>query len=244
MTTIAQRQLGQQQIAKFRKDKFVTVQVEHFHGLMRSLKVDGTVVDMGGGCGHFAHGLTEFGFKTRVVDTDEKSVQLARERYQQIDAVVGDALAPAPAGDEAVVCFNLMLHHLVADTDAKTLELQKRALEAWKGRADYLFVNEYIYESYLPGFTGRLVYEITSNKVLSAVGKVLSKPRVMRFLRANTFGVGVRFRSHEEWLQVFDELGFEVVATTRGEPEPVQKTRRLLLLRHLSRDSFLLRARA
>jgi hypothetical protein len=66
-----------------------------------------------------------------LIDADPVSVSKAQKIG--VDAGVGDALAPAPSGDEAVVCFNLILHHLVAATDARTRELLSAALAGWAG---------------------------------------------------------------------------------------------------------------
>jgi hypothetical protein len=57
----------------------------------------------------------------------------------------------------------------------------------------------------------------------------------------NTFGVGVRFRSHDEWLEIFTALGLEVLGTVRGAEEVVSLPRRMLLIKSCRRDSFLLK---
>ena len=106
------------------------------------------------------------------------------------------------------------------------------------GRA-VVFVNEYIYESYIDGLSGRLIFHITKSRLLSAVGRAIAS--VVPALRANTFGVGVRFRSHDEWTTLFRDAGFEVVRARLGEPERVAFARRALLIKAIRRDSFLLR---
>ena len=83
----------------------------------------------------------------RVIDMDPESVAQCAAR--SVPAQVGDALKPPIAGDEACVCFNLILHHLVARDEAGTRKLQLGALTAWKDRSIPLFVNEYIYESFV-----------------------------------------------------------------------------------------------
>src|SRR3546814_12378166 len=96
-------------------------------------------------------------------------------------------------------------------------------LSAWRGRARRVFVNEYIYQSFVPGVSGRLIYEITSSKILSFIGRQVS--RVLPSLRANTFGIGVRFRSHKEWRQLFAEAGFHVLDMRTGRNERSEERR-------------------
>ena len=92
---------------------------------------------------------------------------------------------------------------------------------------------------------------VAENRIAGGVGEgmgVIPFPRPdHRFiaklspsLKANTFGVGVRFRSHKEWCKLFESLGFKVVGTKIGEEEFVSLPRRLLLIKNCRRDSFLL----
>ena len=155
-----------------------------------------------------------------------------------IEAICANAFAPVISGDEQVVCFNLILHHLIGDDEASTRSLQKAALATWIGKAKYVFVNEYVYDSLVGNSSGRLIYEITRNRFLSTLASLVSK--VVPSLKANTFGVGVRFRSHDEWIRLFEESGFTVVAKARGEIERTSLPLRLLLIDEVRRDSFLL----
>jgi hypothetical protein len=167
---------------------------------------------------------------------DPVSVESARS--YGVEAMVGDALQPDKKNDEALVCFNLILHHLVATSENETLALQTRAISNWRQSGTKVFVNEYIYESWFGDFSGWLIYQITKSKFLSKVGLIISK--VMPSLKANTFGVGVRFRSGSEWKKIFDNSGFVVEAEIKGEEEFISLPRRLLLIKNIRRDSFLL----
>ena len=237
----SQQTLSQNQIEAFYHDNFVESQVRDFIKLLGPA-VDpssGCVVDIGGGCGYFAKALlATTPFKVRVLDTDMQSVTHCQG--EGLDAAHGDALNPTIAGDEGVICFNLILHHLVGKSEAETSDLQRRALSAWHSKAPAIFVNEYIYESYgAAGFSGWLIYQITSNSALSKLGNLIAK--ILPSLKANTFGVGVRFRSHQEWKRMFESLGFNVVATVTGKQEGVSLPRRMLLIKNCRRDSFLLK---
>ena len=227
------------QVRAFHHDEFVASQLSDFRDLVGE-RDNALVVDIGGGCGFFARGLADLGpYRTRVLELDDESI--ASCRTLGIDVYKSDALAPDVQGDEDVITFNLILHHLVAPSDVGTRELQLRVLRAWRDTGALVFVNEYIYQSVVGRVSPRLIYQITASQVLSRLGRVIS--RFVPALRANTFGVGVRFRTHEDWLEIFDEAGFDVVGVRIGEPEPVSPFRRLLLIKTIRRDSFLLKSK-
>jgi hypothetical protein len=236
-----QNVLSPQQVEAFHHAQFVMDQVRDFKAFIDANPCDvRLVVDMGGGCGFFARKLTQdMGLAVKVIDMDLASVEACRAAGTE--AVFGDALQPEVTGSEDIVCFNLILHHLVADSEQATRNLQRLALAAWHQQTRYVFVNEYIYDSVFGNLSGWLIFQITKSRFLSTVGRLVS--RAVPSLRANTFGVGVRFRSHEEWRQLFSEAGFDVKASTLGADEGVSAARRLLLIRKVRRDSFLLQPR-
>jgi hypothetical protein len=232
-----QKILSAEQLEKFYHDQFVDDQVHHFVKLFSSCTKLGVITDIGGGCGYFARNLQNaIQCHVRVVDMDEASV--AACHAAGVAAIQGNALTPAVSGDEDVVCFNLVLHHLVGNSDYETLTLQLKALTAWRSTAREVFVNEYIYESFLGNFSGWLIYQITSSKILSLVAMRIAK--LIPSLNANTFGVGVRFRAHNEWRRVFEDAGYTVRRTITGDAEPVSLARRLLCIKYIRRDSFAL----
>ncbi len=232
-----QKVLTQQQVEAFHHDCFVEEQVAHFVEMVGDLSGKAVIVDVGGGIGLFAHRLQSLtGHEVRVLDLDQASVALC-ERLG-VKCSVGDALKPEFVGDEGMASFNMILHHLVGATEKETRVLQARALGAWHTRGARLFVNEYIYESQLGNFSGWLIYQITKSKILSAIGRAVST--FVPSLRANTFGVGVRFRSVEEWRNLFEAAGYRIGRHMRGEEEPVSIPQRMLLIKNRRRDSFLL----
>lgn len=234
----SQRGLDQERIANFYHDLFVKSQVEDFARLcFPTIDRDKVVSDMGGGCGFFASAIArDLGVRVRVVDTDPVSVETAQRAG--IEAIKGNALEWMPAHDESVACFNLILHHLVGIGERETSSLQMRALERWKGSGVQLFVNEYIYDSYVANASGALIYGITASSILSSLAGFVA--RFVPSLRANTFGVGVRFRSEKEWRQMFEAQGWRVSNYKRGEEEFVSLPRRFLLIKSCRRDSFVL----
>lgn len=235
-----QKNLSQAQVEAFYHDNFVASQVSDFIKLSRTFiePTSGKIIDIGGGCGFFAKALQSLtAFKVRVLDTDPQSISICDQAG--IEASYGDALNPVVTGDEQVICFNLILHHLVGRSDDETFNLQRRALSVWKKNCKAIFINEYIYESFvINNISGWLIFQITSNSYLSKLGRLIAK--AVPSLNANTFGVGVRFRSHAEWKGMFEALGFDVVDKVIGRQEDISLPRRLLLIKNCRRDSFLL----
>jgi hypothetical protein len=236
-----QRVLSSERIEAFHHDLFVEDQVRHFSSLTKRLPRIGVVADVGGGCGYFARRVIDaLGLKVRVLDLDERSLEICSKHG--VETLAADALDPRITGDEEVVCFNLILHHLIGRNEQETRSLQSRAISVWSGHTKAIFVNEYIYESYLGNLSGRLIYQITSSRILSWIAA-----RVAAFVpsfRANTFGIGVRFRAHNEWKRLFQEAGFDVAQTEFGPSERIAAPRRLLLIKAVRRDSFLLLPRS
>src|SRR3546814_5915085 len=127
------------------------------------------------------------GERTRGGDMDSRSIEECARLGGE--GQIGDALNPVPVGDEDVVTFNLILHHLVGPSEAATRELQVRALSAWRGRARRVFVDEYIYQSFVPGVSGRLIYEITSSKILSFIGRSEGHTSELQSLMRSSYAV-------------------------------------------------------
>jgi hypothetical protein len=240
----SQKQLQPGVLQVYYTDAATADQVRHFLDLFKPLSLDRPVkvVDLGGGCGHFAHRLEEAGgFSVRVIDTDEASIDACRDRGLS-DARLGNALSPPILGDEQVVSFNLVLHHLVGEDLASTRKLQAQALKVWRDHIKYVFVHEYVYESYLfSDLAGKVTFTITSNKLLSKIASRISKLHMFKALRANTFGVGVRFRSNASWRALFKECGYEVAGFAPGPSEFMPLLRQLLFAKRKRRDSYLLK---
>jgi hypothetical protein len=239
---VSQKQLSSEQVEAFRHDQFVEDQARHFMALLGPAATEPSeIVDVGGGCGYFARRLqTLTGRRVRVIDTDSTSIEVCRQAG--LEAVCGDGLCPELTGREGVVTFNLILHHLVGRTERETLDLQRRALKAWRRQVRAAFVSEYIYESYVADFSGWLIFRITRSRLLSWIARVAAKAAPS--LKANTAGVGVRFRSRREWLRLFESAGYEVRSSAIGLEDFVSLPRRMLLIRRTRRDSFLLQPRA
>lgn len=233
-----QRTLSAEQIEAFYHSEFVEDQVRDFTELLVNIPAGSLVVDVGGGCGFFAKQLSDrAGLKACVIDSDPQSIDTCFAAG--IDARLDDALAPHIKGDENTACFNLILHHLVGGSEAATVNLQKQALLVWRDQVKAVFVNEYIYESYIGNLSGWLIFQITNSRLLSSLGKFVA--RIVPAFRANTFGIGVRFRAHREWIDLFASAGYSTLDRRIGQEEKVALPLRLLLIKCIRRDSYLLR---
>ena len=233
-----QNKLTEHQIKNFQIDVFVRDQISDFKYLFGEIFRGKNVVDIGGGIGLFAEILSEtLGVKVRMIDADYDSVKLALSRG--INAQIDDALSPKINGNENLACFNLILHHLVASTESETFKLQRKALTVWRPYVDAVFVNEYVYESFFKDLSTRLIYEITKNTLLSKLCSFIAK--FFPSLKANTFGVGVRFRSLTDWYKVFKDAGFDVVQVVCGDDEYISWPRKILLIKKINRISFYLK---
>lgn len=238
--TEQQKKLSATQVLEFHHDLFVSEQVSAFtQALAGGMDSHDLVADIGGGCGYFARALNQhLGVATVVVDVDPASI--AACTAAGIPARLSDALNPAITGDETITTFNMVLHHLIGHGEGQTRELQKQALKVWHGQVRHVFVNEYIYESFaFMRFSSWMIWSVTSSQALSNLAQLVA--RWVPSLRANTFGVGVRFRSADDWRRLFDEAGFEVLSSHRGVDDAVSWARRLMLIRSARRDSFLLK---
>ena len=176
---LAQVTLNQHQIEEFYVDCFAENQVEHFIHMTKELNLNSTkrIVDIGGGCGYFARALHQkTGYLLRVVDRDTKSIDAVISlNNSKIEGEIGDALSPRIKGDESIASFNLILHHLIGNNESETRSLQKSALCYWIEKLDYVFVNEYIYESFISNLSGSLIFNLTRSKFFSIIGKVVGK---------------------------------------------------------------------
>jgi len=135
--------VSQDQITAFYHDQFVENQVNDFmalSGFSETPTLD-YIVDMGDSCSFFAKALqNHIHKKVRVLDSDSQSIDFCKQ--EGIEATYGDALKPTIVGDEAIVCFNLILHHLVGRSDHETYKMQGHALSVWHSTVHAIFVNE------------------------------------------------------------------------------------------------------
>ena len=238
-----QRKLGRPALEAFAHREFVLDQTAAFLQLFSGRLMPGDIiVDLGGGVGHFAFHLTDLveNVSVHVIDTDISAVKrIDIAQSKSVAAFHESAVEYVPSESQRIGCFNLVLHHLVGSGFRETRLLQEQAIANWCDRGKLVFVNEYIYESPFD-LGGAAIYGITSSSILSWLAGQISRfaPR----LHANTFGVGVRFRSSSGWEAMFERSGFRVVGKIRGQSESVYWPLRAFGITAISRDSYLLEA--
>jgi SAM-dependent methyltransferase len=242
---VTQRLLSSGALDKFRTSEGVAEQIEHFASL---LNFDGarafSVLDVGGGVGFFCDALRVVypNVRVTILDLDETSVIEARKHgFEAIHGSIIDPPSEILGRRFDVVSFNLVLHHIISSDEGGTAALQRSALDRARSlltEIGRIFVHEICYEGrVVPDLTGRLIYGVTSSQVLSGI--VSGIARIAPSLRANTAGVGVRFRPAVGWVNLVQSLGFEVIGTREGGPEGHSVARRsLLLIREVRRRSF------
>ena len=113
-----QKTLNAAQLSEFYIKVFVDDQVRDFKDFFSDAinPINGVIVDVGGGEGYFASAIkSDSSSLVRVVEMDPVALESCKK--PGIEAEVGDATNYAPKGDESIVCFNLILHHLVANSE-------------------------------------------------------------------------------------------------------------------------------
>lgn len=244
---MTQRVLPKSAIDEFDTPEGVAEQIQHFKNL---LGIDPSVVfsilDVGGGTGFFVSALkSEFrNVDATILDLDQASV--TKSVRKGLNSIHGSIVAPPRdlmSRRFDVISFNLVLHHIIAETDSSTVALQQQALRQARvllkdgGR---IFVHEICFEGrFFADLSGLLIYRITSShhleKVLRFTGTIFSA------LKANTVGVGVRFRPLIGWEEIARSVGLEALNTCEGGPEGHSLLRKaLLLIKEVRRRSLLL----
>src|ERR1017187_6687189 len=114
--------LNRDQLDAFDFDGFVESQYLALRMLVSEnniyLDANDYIVDIGGGRGYFAKRISALHSRVRVYETDPKSIDHCYSIG--IEARLVDAVRPEIMGDEKIICFNLILHHLIGSTDTET----------------------------------------------------------------------------------------------------------------------------
>ncbi|MEH6403899.1 MAG: class I SAM-dependent methyltransferase [Sneathiella sp.] len=166
-------------------------------------------LDVGGGMGKFASAIIEAipRAQIKIVDPSslaEKScVKTSGLQFQRADFLNFET-------DERYdfIIFKTVLHHLVGPNEKTTRKFQIDALNKARHLLNdngVIIVEENFYESLgSTDVTGRLIFEITRLKFIE---------KLVRMLKANTAGEGVRFRSTSSWEKLFLHVKLRTNAT-------------------------------
>jgi len=171
-------------------------------------------LDLGGGTGRFADLLLAHYPLAEGCVFDNSALLLARNKLDPRKQLICDSAEHLGNIDGRfdLVSVHWLLHHLVGDSYAQTTANQRAVLGGLAGLLTgcgriSLFENNYqgLVLSALPGW---LIYEATAMRSLAAL---------TRRLGANTAGVGVCFRSEQQWRAMIAATGFKIV--DYGEPD-------------------------
>lgn len=240
-----QRVLSEEATEAFDHGWLFPAQVQHFAELTGYAADEPfRVLDVGGGTGLFAQELRQKFTQCSVTILDLSQWSVDKAKARGVTAVLGSILDP-PASLTVqrfdVVVFNMILHHLVGDSDNLTEQNQKQALRvaaSLLSSGGRIIFNEYCYSGFMyDDVSGRLIYELTSSKALAGVIRAIGR-LFPKHLSANTVGVGVRFRPLRRWEQLGAASGLVLQRTLDGPPDPPSLVRRVsLLIREVRRSS-------
>jgi SAM-dependent methyltransferase len=207
----ATRQLAEDQLAAFDREFVTDVIWEAFASEVRKDFPDGifSFIDLGGGNGVFADRvLRNFPKSTGTVLDNAPSLLEKNVPHERKTVVLGgieqiESLLPGRRFD--VVCFNWVLHHLVGSTHEASTKHQCKALQDAAGLLSpngRISVIENFYDGWLfDALPGRVIFELTASKALAGL---------IRSMGANTAGVGVCFRSRNDWHKTMSASGLSV----------------------------------
>lgn len=191
-----------------------------------------SMLDVGGGNGKFVDRvlLTFPKATATVLDLSEmllaKNIPNPRKKTLLASAMELDKLN----AKYDIVSFNWVLHHLISNTYAQSLENIRDVLRA----AQELLTPRghiSIYDNLCDGVIfdrapSRIIYELTSSKVLAKIVKAGG---------ANTAGVGVCFQSYKKWKEHFRHAGLKLASFQRFESyeKPLHKRAGCSLALHM-----------
>jgi hypothetical protein len=166
------------------------------------------LLDVGGGAGYFAVRVRDTYPQWNVHVSDISDVLLSYAKSKGLTVIKSSILDDVPdrwVGAFDVVSVNWVLHHLVGSGHSQTNTNVIRALSnirKFVAPTGLVSVFEDNYVGHLfHDSPGRLIYELTSRRSIA---------RPVRWLGANTAGVGVRFRSASAWQRIFQSAGLIV----------------------------------
>jgi ubiquinone/menaquinone biosynthesis C-methylase UbiE len=232
------RQLSDEQLSEFDTDDMFA---ERWGMITRCIdrdfpEGDFSFLDLGGGNGIFSDRLLHRYPAARCVVLDNSELLIGRNQPNPRKSIIlasVDEMDSKLANQQFDIIFmNWLLHHLVADSYSQTRKNVQSVLRSATrhltpgGRVS---VFENLCDGILlDGLPSHLIFHITSSHLLAPLTKKLG---------ANTAGVGVCYRSGQQWLDLFGECG---LAAKYSESEQEQwdmptMQKILLYLLHISR---------
>lgn len=165
-------------------------------------------LDVGGGNGVFADRLLAAYPKSTGMVLDNSAVLLSRNVPNPRKATICTSAENVATLNHRfdLISVNWVLHHLVGHSYRESRQHQLSTLQALRGLLTErgrvsIYENNYL-GWVLPDLPGRLIFELTSSKLLSSVvGK----------MGANTAGVGVCFLSKRQWFETVGKAGYQLL---------------------------------
>ncbi len=165
-------------------------------------------LDIGGGIGTFANALLENCEHVERIDVVDPSLSAANafQKNSRVNLIQASIQDFEPQEKYDFITINLVLHHIVANSDHLVKTNQTHVIAKAKSLLapnGLLIVEENVYDSvFTTDLTGRLIFEITKLKSIESI---------TRKLGANTAGEGVRFRSERSWKALFEQQNLREV---------------------------------
>ena len=181
-----------------------------------------SMLDVGGGNGAFADRVLKSYPRSRVTVLDLSEMLLARNKpHLSKEVVVGSATELGRVKQRFdIISINWVLHHLVTDSYATTIE---NIVETLRQAARLLLPGGRI--SIWDNLYDGLAVDIAPSRLIYALTSMRAAASLVRMGGANTAGVGVCFQSERRWRRHFAAAGLRIEAARAMRPfeKPVWK---------------------
>lgn len=170
----------------------------------------GEVIDVGGGNGMFIDRVLDYypNLSATLVEPEPTLLykNSSRDNKKLIESTFQDLTITSTSTD--LITLNWVLHHFVGCNYSSTYQLQLQALKKCYNLlkpGGIIFIFENFYEGkWVNDMPGNIIYHLTASSLMKDVTKKLG---------ANTAGVGVSFHSHNAWVSMLKEAGFQIANT-------------------------------
>jgi SAM-dependent methyltransferase len=184
-------------------------------------------LDIGGGAGYFAVRVRDAypHWNVHVSDISDLLLGYSKSKgFTVVKSSILDDVSDRWMGAFDVVSVNWVLHHLVGPDHSQTNTNAIRALSNIRKLVAPTGLVSVFEDNYVGHFfddsPGRLIYELTSRRSIA---------RFVRWLGANTAGVGIRFRSVSAWRRIFQSAGLIVRSVSFDSDLRIGRGKKMLL---------------
>jgi SAM-dependent methyltransferase len=172
-------------------------------------------VDLGGGNGIFADRILAAYPKSTGLVIDNSSFLLGKNLFNDRKRTVLESvenISHILSEKYDIIFFNWLLHHLIDNSYARSLEKINSVLDSAKGMLTERG-RVSIYENMYKGFIidnapSVIIYHLTIAKAIAPL---------IRRGGANTAGVGVCFLSYKKWYSTIKQIGYDILDYTNDD---------------------------